>query len=362
MQLLEQAYFIDSELSTRLDLFEKVGDKYHFRCPACGDSKKSKYKKRGSLSYPTGSDTYIGNCYNCGIVAPLGKFIQDYFPDLYGSYKFSVIKNNKNPINYTRKVESKIDSLEAYRNKEVCSKLAHIVKHKNKDEICVSNLNKGHPCREYLKARRLSKKDLERCFYIPSFKKYIKNRLELFESKSTLKGILRSNDCEGFLSYCCNPDGSKFAITFRTYNTDERRFFILKFKNHKEKSFGLETLNKNNDVFIVEGFIDSFMLPNCCARLGGDIYVLADKLIREGYNPICVYDNEPRSKDTKNRIREGIKQGHSIVVYDSSFKMKDINDELLKGNINNKKELVRYLKSRTFTGFKLQLEFNKWVR
>jgi len=43
----------------------KNGTHFHFRCPFCGDSKKSSRKKRGHLHFKSEQDVY-GQCFNCG--------------------------------------------------------------------------------------------------------------------------------------------------------------------------------------------------------------------------------------------------------------------------------------------------------
>jgi len=50
----------------------KVGNKYNFRCPFCGDSKKSATKKRGWWY----NDTCSYHCFNCGTNLSGIKFLE----------------------------------------------------------------------------------------------------------------------------------------------------------------------------------------------------------------------------------------------------------------------------------------------
>jgi transcription elongation factor Elf1 len=69
-----------SSLSTR-------GDKYNFRCPFCGDSKKNQRKKRGWLLWNEPFDTYIFSCHNCGINTNFDKMLEENFIDEYNLYE-----------------------------------------------------------------------------------------------------------------------------------------------------------------------------------------------------------------------------------------------------------------------------------
>ena len=64
-----KANYIDldyiSKIQPRLQQFKKKRDYlYNFRCPVCGDSKKSKTKARAYL-YRVKSDMFF-KCHNCG--------------------------------------------------------------------------------------------------------------------------------------------------------------------------------------------------------------------------------------------------------------------------------------------------------
>ena len=55
-----------NEISGRLGQFKKKGDNlFNFRCPHCGDSKKSSTKARGFV-YRKKSDMFF-KCHNCGM-------------------------------------------------------------------------------------------------------------------------------------------------------------------------------------------------------------------------------------------------------------------------------------------------------
>ena len=81
--------FIDlkfiNELSSRLGQFKKKGPNlFNFRCPHCGDSKKSKTKARAYF-YQVKNDMFF-KCHNCGEGQSLMNFLKFIDPKKYEEY------------------------------------------------------------------------------------------------------------------------------------------------------------------------------------------------------------------------------------------------------------------------------------
>ena len=119
------------------------------------------------------------------------------------------------------------------------------------------------------------------------------------------------------------------------------------------KIYGLERINKSNTIYIVEGPFDSLFLENCVAMAGADL-----DLRSCGWSDyICVYDNEPRSREIVNRISKSIDRGDKVVIWPKSIVQKDINDMHLAGH--NVMDLVKY---NTYQGLKAKVQLNNWKR
>ena len=74
-----------NEVSARLSQFKKKGDYlYNFRCPHCGDSKKSKTKARAYL-YRVKNDMFF-KCHNCGEGQSLTNFLKFLDNKVYEQY------------------------------------------------------------------------------------------------------------------------------------------------------------------------------------------------------------------------------------------------------------------------------------
>ncbi len=74
-----------NEVSGRLSQFKKKGDYlYNFRCPHCGDSKKSKTKARAYF-YRVKNDMFF-KCHNCGEGHSLANFLKFVDSKKYSQY------------------------------------------------------------------------------------------------------------------------------------------------------------------------------------------------------------------------------------------------------------------------------------
>ena len=72
-------------LSPRLPLFKwEQSLKAKFRCPICGDSKKSKRKPRGYI-FPYKEKLWM-KCHNCTASMPFGTFLKIQDHNLYKEY------------------------------------------------------------------------------------------------------------------------------------------------------------------------------------------------------------------------------------------------------------------------------------
>ena len=131
-----------SKIQPRLQQFKKKRDYlYNFRCPVCGDSKKSKTKARAYL-YRVKTDMFF-KCHNCGIGTSLSNIIKEIDSELYQEYRMERWKSGDTKVKKPKVVKYEYD--------------APVFRKKSKLEIPVSTLNSEHPAVVYLKGRRLPK-------------------------------------------------------------------------------------------------------------------------------------------------------------------------------------------------------------
>ena len=89
MDLVDSKYI--GIISSRLQKFKKVkADLYNFRCPICGDSKKTQSKTRGYL-YAVKADMNF-RCHNCGASMTFCSFLKKIDPVAHKQYVFERFK------------------------------------------------------------------------------------------------------------------------------------------------------------------------------------------------------------------------------------------------------------------------------
>ena len=70
-----------NRLCGRIGKVQEVPSGYRFRCPYCGDSKKSQSKARGHVVEKWGGKFF--KCHNCGLSKSFDQFLKDMDAELY---------------------------------------------------------------------------------------------------------------------------------------------------------------------------------------------------------------------------------------------------------------------------------------
>ena len=133
-------YYIDQKylllVSSQLKLFKKKNDGlYNFRCPYCGDSKKSQTKARGFMFRKENSMIY--KCHNCGVGASFKNFLKHVDSKIYNEYILERYKK--------KEVEPDITQFRKPRFLLGDSPLKSLIK--------VSTLEHHHPVKKFLENR-----------------------------------------------------------------------------------------------------------------------------------------------------------------------------------------------------------------
>ena len=129
------------------------------------------------------------------------------------------------------------------------------------------------------------------------------------------------------------------------------RYITIMFDDH-QKVFGLDTINKNEKVYVTEGPLDSLFVDNAIAMCGADVDLSA-----WDYEFVYVYDNEPRNKQIIERMEKSISKQDNIVIWPKNIKEKDINDMVLAGL-----DPSAIILSNTYNGLEAKLKFTDWKR
>jgi len=309
---------------------KKKSGLYNFRCPYCGDSQKYQNKARGYF-FLKQSDI-IFKCHNCGVGRTLGNFLKDNARDLYDEFVLERYKEGltgkhrraPDPIIPNSKPKFKTGS----------------------NLPSISSLNTEHPARKYLEERRIPSDQFNRLYYADKFKTYVNTQKQTFDD-------LR-NDQPRIIIPLIDGDGNWFGIQGRSLSPRSRlRYITIIFDETKPKLFGLDKLNYEKPIYIVEGPFDSLFLDNAIAMAGSDV----DIRTYNWSNYIWVYDNEPRNKQIIDRISTCIDRGDKVVIWPQNVTQKDINDMVLTGH--NVKTLIE---CNSYQGLQAKLKLSQWKR
>ena len=324
MTFIDQKYL--NIISPQLKQFKPKGNNlWNFRCPYCGDSKKSQTKARGFV-YQKKNDLFY-KCHNCGVGTTLGKLVQyvdskTYDDYILERYRKGVKSNNPEPeFTFNEPV---------FRPKDVLSPLNSL-----------EELSEDHPARKIVDRRKLPNSSYKDLFLCESFYKFTNT---LIPNKfPSLDG-----DHPRLIIPFRNKEGEVFAYQGRAFGNEKPKYITIKLEDC-DKIFGLDRVDTSKHFYVVEGPLDSLFIENCLAVGGSDF----DRL---GYVDFTViFDNEPRNKEICKQIEKIISQDRKIVIWPDNVKEKDINDMFLAdipvGDI---------IKNNTFEGAEAQLRFAKW--
>ena len=151
------------------------------------------------------------------------------------------------------------------------------------------------------------------------------------------------------------------AITGRALqNADDRlRYVTVRMNDTTTKLvYGMDRVDKDRKVYIVEGQIDSLFLPNAIAS--GDSALGATSNLFQAKQKVLVFDNEPRNKEIVKLMQNAITSDHDIVIWPDNVVGKDINEMVMRGM--DPLEIKDIIDSNTINGLAAQLKFNYWKK
>ena len=326
-------------MSMTTDHSRGVEIKYNFRCPICGDSASDKYKTRGWF-YESDGHVRFG-CFNCNRNMVFSSYLYEYEREVYR--EFAKEKFSQSNDGYVDVVPKKVDVVE----KKIESNLVLPY------STCLTDLDQNHPVIKWMNNRKIPKDKHYLFFFTDNWKKL---------ANSVKPETYRYDDQKEFrlVIPIYNKDMSYSSLQGRALSSNvekSQRYLTIKVDDHASKVYGVERVDPNKDVYMLEGPIDSVFIPNACAIVGGTMSL--DDAPFEGKR-IWVLDNEPRSIDTINRLEKMISYGERVVVWDDCpFESKDIND-MIKDENATVEEIMDFIKSHTYSGLAAINALRSW--
>jgi hypothetical protein len=148
-------------------------------------------------------------------------------------------------------------------------------------------------------------------------------------------------------------DTSKNLIGFqgRSLTPNSVKYITVMLSDDSPKLYGLETIDEEKPIYIVEGPFDSTFVENAIAMCGSDVDIRSFNWS----DYIWVYDNEPRSKQITDKLSKSIDSGDKVVIWPSHIEEKDLNDMA-----NSGVKIKSVVQSNVYQGLKAKLQLSNW--
>ena len=322
MDLVDSKYI--GLVSSRLQKFKRVkADLYNFRCPICGDSQKHKNKARGYFYQVKTNTNY--KCHNCGASLSFNNFLKQIDSTLHKQYTMEKFKEGHTGKNFV------VEEPKFEFNKPIFKKKLDLPR---ASEIPVA--------KQYLEKRGI---DSSKFYFARKFKAWVNTKKQTFDNiiKDESRIIIPMYDTERNL----------IGFQGRSLGPNSVKYITVMLKEEAPKVYGMDRIDTEKSVYVVEGPFDSTFVNNSIALCGSD----GDLEYLKTYDLIYAYDNEPRNKEIVSRIERCIRDNKRVVIWPRGIEQKDINDMVLAGH-----NIMPLLESNTYSGLEAQIQFNNWKK
>ena len=311
-------------VSSRLQKFKRVkADLYNFRCPICGDSQKHKNKARGYFYQIKTNTNY--KCHNCGASLSFNNFLKQIDSTLHKQYTLEKFKDGFTGKGFVVE-EPKFEFKKPVFKKDLDLPKA--------SEVPVA--------KEYLENRKL---DPTQFYFASKFMEWVNTQKQTFDTirRDESRIIIPMYDTERNL----------IGFQGRSLVPNSVKYITVMLQKNAPKIYGLDKINPDKTVYVVEGPFDSTFVKNSIALCGSD----GDMAHLKGSDIVFVYDNEPRNKEILQRIERCIDRGERVIIWPRGIEEKDINDMVLSGH-----NVMSILESNIYSNLEAKVKFNNWKK
>lgn len=322
----------------------------NFRCPICWDSSQKENSRKAYLLEKNGN--YVFYCHRmCTDKAvPLGKFLKDYYPDLYSQYSYEEYAE-KTSRDLIAGVPREPDPILDYTKPkhEIGAGVLKGVKR-------ISQLPHDHKAKLYVQSRKIPTPAHARLYFHPNFTTWINTLIPgRFEKVPKIDPRL--------IIPLIDRKGNVFAVQGRALTSkQEIRYITIRFDEEMPKLFGLDKVDPNRRMYVLEGPLDSLFLPNAIAMAGAGCS--SEKIMEcSGSSKerlVYVFDNEPRGINIHKQMSQLMDNGFNVCIWPSHIKEKDINAMVLAGR--EIADIQQIIDENLYTGLAGHLQMSSWVK
>lgn len=322
-------------VSPKLQRFvKKKDDLYNFRCPLCGDSQKNKTKSRGYVYRKKNSYFYM--CHNCGASTSFFNFLKQVDPSVCDEYTMEKYKSENGNTNTPEPDFTEVKKSTPDFSKDI--NLPSII-----------NLPEKHFAKEYITARKIPVDNQSDLYYTDDFKSFVETYTTEYE--------LIANDKRIIIPFR-DKDGKLTGFQGRALGESLLRYITIKLIPDGPMLFGMNKIDLDDVIYVVEGPIDSMFIKNAVAIGSSNLQTAVNVFDKQKL--VLVYDNEPRNVEITHLLDKSITEHFNVVIWPTMIQEKDINDMILSGL--NEEDIMSFLKANTFNNLRAKFEFVNWKK
>jgi hypothetical protein len=269
----------------------------------------------------------------------LRKFLQQQQPDLFREYQLDLIRENTTSTVPSPTPTPEKTPMFGFGQRKIKLTLPTI-----------ASLPADHIASVYCRERMLPEAALSHLYFTDEWTTWIKDMKweysvpEDHAPRLVLPWFDRTGNLLGAQVRRIDADGST------------GRYVTFKHDSDAPKIYGWDRVNFHQLVYVVEGPLDSWFLPNAVASMDSDLVRLYDSHFKP-YAACYVWDNEPRNRQVTSSLKEAIRLGLSVVIWPESLQEKDLNDMAKAGH-----DVVALVRNHTYRGLRAELNYLKWKR
>ena len=325
------------QVSPKLQRFtKKKDDLYNFRCPLCGDSQKNKLKSRGYIFRK--KNDYFYMCHNCGVSTTFYNFLKQVDSNLLQEYQLERYKNGETGNNNYPKPD-----FEEYKQETPKFK-------KSLELPSIDSLPEAHFAKVYVQQRRIPETFWSQLYYAEDFAAFIQNL-------GIENAGLKEKDNRLVIPFY-DKEKNLVALQGRALGESKLRYITLKLHDDNKKIYGLDRIDEDKLIYVVEGPIDSMFLENAVATADSNLESITNVLDKS--KVALVFDNEPRNKEIVAKMEHAIDNHFNVVIWPPMIEKKDINDMVLDGFSPD--EIQDIIDNNTFVNLRAKMEFVNWKK
>jgi hypothetical protein len=271
-------------------------------------------------------------CQKCGASMKFGTFLKDFDSNLYKQFALEMFKN-KNTIEPNREYEYKIPETKKYIP-DIFSDLP-----------LVRDLDENSDVYQFCQNRKLPINTFDFKF-AENFINWTKGNTDKFKN-------WRGEDHPRLIIPWYDRQHKIIGYSARALDSlqEQKYYRIFVDETAKEHFFGLDRVDDSVEHYILEGEIDSLMIPNAIAVSNGKLHTYKHT------NAVYIPDSDTRNKHIMKNVSDMIELGLQVCML-PTYLPKDLNEVVQSGLSQN--EIMKIIKDNTFQGLSAMMHFLKW--